>query len=185
MSNRYDSIFLDGFSSIFSSIFIWLPLFILVIFIILRNNDSKNSVRVFTALILSLSITYISTKFIISSCTNVAIAFCLATFLVWLFHYTRITYLSLIIVSIYSFTYIIYNGMTNLTDFLTGILTGTVISTFIYIFYKVLSRIKYKFHWNKSTNEYTRNGYLISDLEWIFGMVYTLSLISVFYAIVT
>lgn len=184
MSGRYESIFLDGFSNILSSIFLWLPLLLLTVLIILRNNDSKNSIRIFVALSFSVSASILTSRHFSPTATNAATAFCLSVFLIWLFRDLRTSFLLLATAAIYSLTYI-YKGATDFTVLLTGIVSGSIISTVTYLIFKILSRRKYRFYWNNHNTEYSKNGYLVSDLEWIFCMVYTLFMIATFYAIVT
>ncbi len=183
LSGRLDSIFLDEFSRIFPSIFIWLPLFLLIVLIILRNNDSRNSIRIFIALMLAVPASLLSAGYIDPSASSAAIAFCLAIFFIWLLRYRHLSYLLLIIATIYSFTHI-YNGVADLTGCLIGILIGTASATVIYLSMRMISRKDYKFYWNESNTNYTRTGYLISDIDWIFCIIYTLLIFTVFYSIV-
>lgn len=183
ISGRSDSIFLNDFSRIFSSIFIWIPLFLLLVFIILRNNDFRTYLHVFITLVLAVPASILSAGYIATSATSASIAFCLAIFFIWLLRYRYLSYLLLIIATIYSFIYV-YNGVVDLTGCLIGILIGTAIATIAYLLMRLVSRNSFKFYWNESNTEYTKTGYLISDMDCIFCLIYTLLIISVFYSIV-
>ncbi len=45
--NGSDSLFLDGFMWMYSTVWLWIPLGIMLLVLILRNNDARNSILIF------------------------------------------------------------------------------------------------------------------------------------------
>lgn len=181
-----DSLFLDGVSAVFNNILIWLPLIVLLVIFVLRNNDLYNSLLVFSTLVLTVTGCWGVTRLLPSVITDLRciIPWGVAVFLMWVIRNGRI-YFAGILVALSDSLLNVYIGICNVPIAVIGIIAGIICASFFYAIFKLIShKLTKQYVWNEYKTVYTRTGYLVSDIKLLFCSVILTLIIMVFISII-
>lgn len=191
--NGSDSLFADRLMLIFTSTLTWVPVGILLLYIIIRNNDLPHVLSIFAALVLcvaiSSSLSEICKALVLRPrpCNDLylmgeiatangytcsgsgffsahsANTMALAVFLALLFRRAR-SAVFFFLWSIINGWSRIYLGVHYFGDVITGFAVGAIVGSLLFLLYKRISR-----HMPHSSrvvsSEYTRSGYLAADID--------------------
>lgn len=193
--NGSDSIFWDGCMKIYTTIAIWIPLLLLLMYILIKNNSFKD----FLLLVLVIAAVVGCTDLISSgickpfferwrptydpeimylvdvvdeirggkygfTSSHAANSFGIATFLLLLVKNRALT-VSMIIWAVMNAFTRIYLGVHYPGDIIAGTLIGVVVGWGAYKLYRyIMTRQKHNKHRDWISSQYTKSGYLVSDI---------------------
>ena len=194
--NGSDSLFWDGCMKIYTTIAIWIPLLLLLMYILIKNNSFKD----FLLLVLVIAAVVGCTDLIISSgickpfferwrptydpelmylvdvvdeirggkygftSSHAANSFGIATFLLLLVKNRALT-VSMIIWAVMNAFTRIYLGVHYPGDIIAGTLIGVIVGWGVYRLYRyIMTRQKHNKHRDWISSQYTKSGYLVSDI---------------------
>lgn len=193
--NGSDSLFWDGCMKIYTTIAIWIPLLLLLMYILIKNNSFKD----FLLLVLVIAAVVGCTDLISSgickpfferwrptydpeimylvdvvdeirggkygfTSSHAANSFGIATFLLLLVKNRALT-VSMIIWAVMNAFTRIYLGVHYPGDIIAGTLIGVVVGWGAYKLYRyIMTRQKHNKHRDWISSQYTKSGYLVSDI---------------------
>lgn len=193
--NGSDSIFWDGCMKIYTTIAIWIPLLLLLMYILIKNNSFKD----FLLLVLVIAAVVGCTDLISSgickpfferwrptydpeimylvdvvdeirggkygfTSSHAANSFGIATFLLLLVKNRALT-VSMIIWAVMNAFTRIYLGVHYPGDIIAGTLIGVIVGWGAYRLYRyIMTRQKHNKHRDWISSQYTKSGYLVSDI---------------------
>ncbi len=193
--NGSDSIFWDGCMKIYTTIAIWIPLLLLLMYILIKNNSFKD----FLLLVLVIAAVVGCTDLISSgickpfferwrptydpeimylvdvvdeirggkygfTSSHAANSFGIATFLLLLVKNRALT-VSMIIWAVMNAFTRIYLGVHYPGDIIAGTLIGVIVGWGVYRLYRyIMTRQKHNKHRDWISSQYTKSGYLVSDI---------------------
>jgi undecaprenyl-diphosphatase len=193
--NGSDSIFWDGCMKVYTTISIWIPLILILLYILIKNNSFKDFLLLFFAIILVVTCTDVISSGICKpfferwrpthdpelmylvdvvdgirgkdygfTSSHAANSFGIATFLILLIKNRALTISLLIWASLNAFTRM-YLGVHYPGDILVGTMIGVIVGWLIYRFYRYIIRLqKRNSHRDWISTQYTKTGYLVSDI---------------------
>ena len=193
--NGSDSLFWDGCMKIYTTIAIWIPLLLLLMYILIKNNSFKD----FLLLVLVIAAVVGCTDLISSgickpfferwrptydpeimylvdvvdeirggkygfTSSHAANSFGIATFLLLLVKNRALT-VSMIIWAVMNAFTRIYLGVHYPGDIIAGTLIGVIVGWGAYKLYRyIMTRQKHNKHRDWISSQYTKSGYLVSDI---------------------
>lgn len=193
--NGSDSIFWDGCMKIYTTMVVWIPLILVLIYVLLKNNSLKD----FLLLLLFIALVVTSTDILSSwickpffarwrptndpelmylvdvvagirggkygfTSSHAANSFGIATFLLLLVKNRALTLSLIVWATMNAFTRI-YLGVHYPGDILGGTLIGVTVGWSIYrLYHFVLKHQKNNKHRDWISDQYTKTGYLVSDI---------------------
>lgn len=193
--NGSDSLFWDGCMKIYTTIAIWIPLLLLLMYILIKNNSFKD----FLLLVLVIAAVVGCTDLISSgickpfferwrptydpeimylvdvvdeirggkygfTSSHAANSFGIATFLLLLVKNRALT-VSMIIWAVMNAFTRIYLGVHYPGDIIAGTLIGVIVGWGAYRLYRyIMTRQKHNKHRDWISSQYTKSGYLVSDI---------------------
>ncbi len=202
--NGSDSLFWDGCMKVYTSMSIWAPLAIVLIYVLIKNNNIKD----FFLLILMVGIVFGLTDLISSgickplferwrptrdpllmyivdvvnetrgkdygfTSSHAANSFGIATFVMLLIKNRTLSFSLIIWASLNAFTRI-YLGVHYPGDIIAGTAIGVLTGWGIYSLYKYIKRKQARnAHRDWISGQYTRSGYLVSDVYLLLLVMYT------------
>lgn len=200
--NGSDSIFWDGFMWIYTSTIIWIPLAMMLLYVIIKNNKLKETflILLMIALVIFLCDRISSGFFkpyfkrfrptqdpeimylvdIVNGYRGGAYGFISshAANSFGIFTFTSLLLkkreltISLLLWAILNSYSRIYLGVHYPGDILCGSILGCLCGYLIYLLYKYLDKFLEKKSFYNSSNKYTRSGYLISDVNILLTVLY-------------
>lgn len=211
--NGSDSIFWDGCMKIYTTIGIWIPLLLLLMYVLIKNNSFKD----FLLLVLVIAAVVGCTDLISSgickpfferwrptndpelmylvdivdgirggkygfTSSHAANSFGIATFIILLVKNRALTISMIIWAMMNAFTRI-YLGVHYPGDIIAGTLIGVTVGWGAYRLYRyIMTRQKHNKHRDWISSQYTKSGYLVSDIYLfllvMYGTFVTIPLIS-------
>ena len=211
--NGSDSLYMDGVMKIYTSTSVWIPVALVLLFVVLKNNSPRGAIlTVLTVALTIVATDQMSSHFIkplvarLRPCNDPTIMHLIDTVngyrsggysftsshacnsfgifaIVSLIIRNRVLSLSLLLwASINSYSRI-YLGVHFPGDVLCGAILGTTIGALVYLLYCFIrKRIEYSSV--RITANYTRSGYLVSDVQWVTTAIYATFLFISIYALI-
>ncbi|MBQ5627733.1 MAG: phosphatase PAP2 family protein [Bacteroidaceae bacterium] len=201
--NGSDSIFWDGCMKIYTTISVWIPLILILLYILVKNNSLKDFLLLllFVALVVTFT-DVISSRmckpfferwrptndpelmYLVDVVDNIrggkygftsshaANSFGIATFLLLLVKNRALSFSLILWAALNAFTRI-YLGVHYPGDILAGTLIGVTVGVGLYGLYRyVLKRQKHNKHRDWISDQYTKTGYLVSDIYLLLLVMY-------------
>ena len=201
--NGSDSIFWDGCMKVYTTMVIWIPLVLMLVYVLVKNNNIKNFfvLLLFIAIVVTLTDTISSgickpfferwrptndplLMYIVDvtddirggdygfTSSHAANSFGIATFLILLVKNRALTISLIIWASMNAFTRI-YLGVHYPGDILAGTITGVTVGWCMYKLYRfVQKRQKSNVERDWISDQYTKSGYLVSDVYLLLVTMY-------------
>ena len=211
--NGSDSLYMDGVMKIYTSTSVWIPVSLVLLFIVLKNNRPRTAILTILAVALTIVATdQVSSHLIkplvarLRPCNDPTIMHLIDTVngyrsggysftsshacnsfgifaIVSLIIRNRALSLSLLLwASINSYSRI-YLGVHFPGDILCGAIIGTTIGSMVYLLYaSVRKRIEYSSV--RVTNNYTRSGYLVDDVQVMTASIFVTFVFICIYALI-
>ena len=211
--NGSDSLYMDGVMKIYTSTSVWIPVALVLLFIVLKNNRPRTAILTILAVVLTIVATdQVSSHLIkplvarLRPCNDPTIMHLIDTVngyrsggysftsshacnsfgifaIVSLIIRNRALSLSLLLwASINSYSRI-YLGVHFPGDILCGAIIGTTIGSMVYLLYaSVRKRIEYSSV--RVTNNYTRSGYLVDDVQVMTASIFVTFVFICIYALI-
>ena len=211
--NGSDSLYMDGVMKIYTSTSVWIPVALVLLFIVLKNNRPRTAILTILAVALTIVATdQVSSHLIkplvarLRPCNDPTIMHLIDTVngyrsggysftsshacnsfgifaIVSLIIRNRALSLSLLLwASINSYSRI-YLGVHFPGDILCGAIIGTTIGSMVYLLYaSVRKRIEYSSV--RVTNNYTRSGYLVDDVQVMTASIFVTFVFICIYALI-
>lgn len=183
-----DSKLWDSFAVAYTNWIIWLPILVLIIIIILRNNGINGSLIALG----TLSVTIIACVAIshylpqnFSPSVKSSVFWGMTVSLMWIIHDRRFSALFIVLTAGFSILSV-YDGTDTFTSVLIGMLTGIITASIVYLISKIISAIdgnSDKFYWEEYKTDYSKNGYLVSDIRLLTLFVAILLISVLFFSI--
>lgn len=211
--NGSDSLYMDGVMKVYTSTSVWIPVALVLLFIVLKNNRPRTAILTILAVVLTIVATdQVSSHLIkplvarLRPCNDPTIMHLIDTVngyrsggysftsshacnsfgifaIVSLIIRNRALSLSLLLwASINSYSRI-YLGVHFPGDILCGAIIGTTIGSMVYLLYaSVRKRIEYSSV--RVTNNYTRSGYLVDDVQVVTASIFVTFVFICIYALI-
>ena len=211
--NGSDSLYMDGVMKIYTSTSVWIPVALVLLFIVLKNNRPRTAILTILAVALTIVATDQGSSHLIKPlvarlrpCNDPTIMHLIDTVngyrsggysftsshacnsfgifaIVSLIIRNRALSLSLLLwASINSYSRI-YLGVHFPGDILCGAIIGTTIGSMVYLLYaSVRKRIEYSSV--RVTNNYTRSGYLVDDVQVMTASIFVTFVFICIYALI-
>ena len=211
--NGSDSLYMDGVMKIYTSTSVWIPVALVLLFVVLKNNSPRGAIlTVLTVALTIVATDQMSSHFIkplvarLRPCNDPTIMHLIDTVngyrsggysftsshacnsfgifaIVSLIIRNRVLSLSLLLWASINGYSRIYLGVHFPGDILCGAILGTTIGVLVYLLYCFIrKRIEYSSV--RITANYTRSGYLVSDVQWVTTAIYATFLFISIYALI-
>ena len=208
--NGSNSLYMDGVMKIYTSTVVWIPVALLLLFVVMKNNSPRGTILSVLAVALTIVATdQVSSHLIkplvarLRPCNDPTIMHLIDTFnnyrsagysftsshacnsfgifaIVSLIVRNRTLSLSLLLWACINSYSRIYLGVHFPGDILCGAIIGSVIGVVMYLIYAFV-RKRVEFTSERITANYTRSGYLVTDVQWITTSIYaTFAFISIY-----
>ena len=213
--NGSDSLFWDGCMTVYTTIAVWIPLILVLVYMLIKNNSFKDFVLLFFSFVLVVVLTDVISSgfckpffqrwrptndpelmYLVDVVGNIrggdygftsshaANSFGIATFLLLLVKNRILTVSLLIWAALNAYTRM-YLGVHYPGDILAGTLIGVAVGCGMYTLYRyIIKRQKHNGHRDWISTQYTKTGYLVSDvylfLIVMYGTFIAIPLISFF-----
>ena len=208
--NGSDSLYMDGVMKIYTTSVVWIPVALILLFIIFKNNTLRGSILALLALVLTiLACDQVSSHLIkplvgrLRPSHDPTIMHLIDTFngyrsgsysftsshacnsfglftIISLIIRNRTLSLSLFVWAAINSFSRIYLGVHYPGDILCGAVLGTVIASLIYRIYRIVSK-KVEYSSMRITSNYTSSGYLVDDVYLMLAAIYaTFTFISIY-----
>ena len=208
--NGSNSLYMDGVMKIYTSTVVWIPVALLLLFVVMKNNSPRGTIlSVFAVALTIVATDQVSSHLIkplvarLRPCNDPTIMHLIDTFnnyrsagysftsshacnsfgifaIVSLIVRNRTLSLSLLLWACINSYSRIYLGVHFPGDILCGAIIGSVIGVVIYLIYAFV-RKRVEFTSERITANYTRSGYLVTDVQWITTSIYaTFAFISIY-----
>ena len=211
--NGSDSLYMDGVMKVYTSTMVWIPVALVLLFVILKNNTPRISILAVLAVVLTIvACDQVSSHLIkplvgrLRPCNDPTIMHLIDTVngyrsgwyifvsshacnsfgiftLVSLMIRNRTLSLSLLLWAAINAFSRIYLGVHYPGDILCGALLGIVIGTVVYLIFNFI-RHKVEYSSVRITANYTPSGYLVSDVQVITATLYATFVFISIYALI-
>ena len=211
--NGSDSLYMDGVMKIYTTTVVWIPVALVLLFIVLKNNSPRGSLLAVLAVALTIVATdQVSSHLIkplvgrLRPCNDPSIMHLIDTAngyrsggysftsshacnsfgifaIISLLIRNRALSLTLLLWACINCYSRIYLGVHYPGDILCGAILGGVIGTAIYFVYSFVQK-KIEFTSSRITANYTRSGYLVSDVQAITASIYATFVFISIYALI-
>ena len=211
--NGSDSLYMDGVMKVYTSTAVWIPVAVVLLFIVLKNNSPRGSLLTVLAVALTIVATdQVSSNLIkplvgrLRPCNDPSIMHLIDTFngyrsggysftsshacnsfgiftIVSLIIRNRTLSLSLLLWAVINSFSRIYLGVHYPGDILCGAIVGTVIGSIIFLIYHIIKK-KIDYTSVRITSNYTRTGYLVDDVQMMTASIYAVFTFISIYALI-
>lgn len=189
--NSCDSIFLDGISPYISMPVFWIPVILVAIYVIFRDNNSHKLIWMLSMQALAIACcivlaTYVIKPFLTKQFPDPSILgitiipFCLVTFLFLSIRSAFFTFSSILWMITYSWARV-YNGESLFVVLLFCIFTGLLIGALFYMLYRIFVKNNDRYSSSHAAETlFTSSGYQIEDIRLIQCTFYSTFLVIIF-----
>lgn len=189
--NSCDSIFLDGISPYISMPVFWIPVILVAIYVIFRDNNSHKLIWMLSMQALAIACcivlaTYVIKPFLTKQFPDPSILgitiipFCLVTFLFLSIRSAFFTFSSILWMITYSWARV-YNGESLFVVLLFCIFTGLLIGALFYMLYRIFVKNNDRYSSSHAAETlFTSSGYQIEDIRLIQCTFYSIFLVIIF-----
>lgn len=189
--NSCDSIFLDGISPYISMPVFWIPVILVAIYVIFRDNNSHKLIWMLSMQALAIACcivlaTYVIKPFLTKQFPDPSvlgitiIPFCLVTFLFLSIRSAFFTFSSILWMITYSWARV-YNGESLFVVLLFCIFTGLLIGALFYMLYRIFVKNNDRYSSSHAAETlFTSSGYQIEDIRLIQCTFYSTFLVIIF-----
>lgn len=189
--NNCDSIFLDGISPYISMPVFWIPVILVAIYVIFRDNNSHKLIWMLSMQALAIACcivlaTYVIKPFLTKQFPDPSIfgitiiPFCLVTFLFLSIRSAFFTFSSILWMITYSWARV-YNGESLFVVLLFCIFTGLLIGALFYMLYRIFVKNNDRYSSSHAAETlFTSSGYQIEDIRLIQCTFYSTFLVIIF-----
>lgn len=186
-----DSIFLDGISPYISMPVFWIPVILVAIYVIFRDNNSHKLIWMLSMQALAIACCIVLTIYVIKPfltkqipdpgiLDTAIIPFCLVTFLFLSIRSAFFTFSSILWIVTYSWARV-YNGESLFVVLLFCIFTGFLIGAFFYMLYRVFVKNNDRYSSSHAAETlFTSSGYQIEDIRLLLCTFYSTLLVIIF-----
>ena len=211
--NGSDSLYMDGVMKVYTSTVVWIPVALVLLFIVLKNNTPRISLLVVLAVALTVIATDQMSSHLIKPlvgrlrpCQDPAImhlvdtvnGYCSGGYsftsshacnsfglfvIISLIIRNRLLSLSLLVWATINSFSRIYLGVHYPGDILCGALVGSAIGVVMYLIYSYVHR-KIEYSSRRITANYTSSGYLVSDVQAMVAAIYATFVFISIYALI-
>lgn len=211
--NGSDSLYMDGVMKVYTSTVVWIPVALVLLFIVLKNNTPRTSLLVVLAVALTVIATDQMSSHLIKPlvgrlrpCQDPAImhlvdtvnGYCSGGYsftsshacnsfglfvIISLIIRNGLLSLSLLVWATINSFSRIYLGVHYLGDILCGALVGSAIGVVMYLIYSYVHR-KIEYSSRRITANYTSSGYLVSDVQAMVAAIYATFVFISIYALI-
>jgi undecaprenyl-diphosphatase len=211
--NGSDSLYMDGVMKVYTSTVVWIPVALVLLFIVLKNNTPRTSLLVVLAVALTVIATDQMSSHLIKPlvgrlrpCQDPAImhlvdtvnGYCSGGYsftsshacnsfglfvIISLIIRNRLLSLSLLVWATINSFSRIYLGVHYPGDILCGALVGSAIGVVMYLIYSYVHR-KIEYSSRRITANYTSSGYLVSDVQAMVAAIYATFVFISIYALI-
>lgn len=211
--NGSDSLYMDGVMKVYTSTVVWIPVALVLLFIVLKNNTPRTSLLVVLAVALTVIATDQMSSHLIKPlvgrlrpCQDPAIMHLVDTVngycgggysftsshacnsfglfvIISLIIRNRLLSLSLLVWATINSFSRIYLGVHYPGDILCGALVGSAIGVVMYLIYSYMHR-KIEYSSRRITANYTSSGYLVSDVQAMVAAIYATFVFISIYALI-
>lgn len=189
--NNCDSIFLDGISPYISMPVFWIPVILVAIYVIFRDNNSHKLIWMLSMQALAIACCIVLATFVIKPFLTkqfpdpsilgiTIIPFCLVTFLFLSIRSAFFTFSSILWMITYSWARV-YNGESLFVVLLFCIFTGLLIGALFYMLYRIFVKNNDRYSSSHAAETlFTSSGYQIEDIRLIQCTFYSTFLVIIF-----
>ncbi len=189
--NSCDSIFLDGISPYISMPVFWIPVILVAIYVIFRDNNSHKLIWMLSMQALAIACCIVLANYVIKPFLTkqfpdpsilgiTIIPFCLVTFLFLSIRSAFFTFSSILWMITYSWARV-YNGESLFVVLLFCIFTGLLIGALFYMLYRIFVKNNDRYSSSHAAETlFTSSGYQIEDIRLIQCTFYSTFLVIIF-----